>query len=592
MYSSMKRGRLNPIPIAKTAPPGDPIPAQIELDYNARKRALEESGGCAEMPFFGLFILFALSHIIVCFVFIFLPEVDYSDCTQNEFGQNVSGVGTFAQFRDRPEVVSVMILLLPVIAYLWFFITEMVPLIVCVGSIMVSAAAYIMLGTAVAIVNGKVDGPIETTILAIFLIAIGAGTIIFYIYTYKQVVETSRRLSVASGFLSRHFSVVLVTFGLEAILLTYLGFSVFAFVEISQQREITSNNGGVCFTVLPTRYQNLLYYLMFVTIWVLKFLSLLKLDVTASSVAAFFFNQWSASVPFTSLKNSVKLSTGVLSMSALIVTPIEYTIQELNKTTWWLNPFLWPLCIICCCASLILQPFTRFLVISHAITGRGFVASGRDMFLMLFDNFVGAYVNDWLSSLVVTSSSKVFSISLAFATWGWLDAGPERLNTLQFIFTEGDDAETSFLIFVGMVYMMFYFLARPVTLLILLVLIDPFVEDMTGYLVESGGEELAGIFLSFLGALFIGSLASIVFHFQGELLLHSIDTLFVCGALSDNIPKSMKTFYVVADTSFVKEGTLISKALSGSSSGGASIGGAAGRSRSRSNSKGRLARKV
>ena len=53
-------------------------------------------------------------------------------------------------------------------------------------------------------------------------------------------------------------------------------------------------------------------------------------------------------------------------------------------------------------------------------------------------------------------------------------------------------------------------------------------------------------------ALFLGSIAAIVFRFQGTVVLHAIDTLFLCSAIGPkdgvDLPVEAKEFYLLLTT--------------------------------------------
>lgn len=285
-------------------------------------------------------------------------------------------------------------------------------------------------------------------------------------------------------------------------------------------------------------------------LWAINFCDMAKLLITAMSVGSYFFGQWESGNPMAALKVALTTSVGTISASALVTALVEWIVYEATSTFWWLNPVDCVLYCILTCFRSVIMAYTRFLVVAHSFSGDGFGKSGMNMFKIMTRNFTGAYVNDRIGVMVVHLGSTIFALCIAFASWQWVESAV-GVSLLSEVIPE--IAASGGFALLGFFFFFIVLLRNPVPTLMVVILFERSIYVP----LEGIDPTLASLVVGPFVALFLGSIAGIVFRFQGDVVLHAIDTLFLCSAIGpmsgSDLPAEAKEFYTLlaSDDNFV-----------------------------------------
>lgn len=156
----------------------------------------------------------------------------------------------------------------------------------------------------------------------------------------------------------------------------------------------------------------------------------MRLSVISTIVGGWHFQPEDRPSFVTVLKNTCK-SCGTIAISSLIATiaeKIKRMFLERSILTW-LNPLTYtlflPLHLLACCFGACLGTFvslfSKFSLILHVFTGRGFKGSAKHVLKILSRHFKGGIVTELTSKSVLTFGSYAFSLGLALIAFVWID---------------------------------------------------------------------------------------------------------------------------------------------------------------------------
>jgi hypothetical protein len=347
----------------------------------------------------------------------------------------------------------------------------------------------------------------------------------------QQLLNAGDFMQQASKALQKNFSVFCVLFPLQLLFTLFLFLIYEMWLGVFGKRTVdmydaTSNPFGTCNIVFDPSNTDLAQTTTTLLLWLTYFITHAKTQVVAMTISCWCFRQDTdhlANVPSKALLIALTKSSPVLAVSSLIVALTEDLRRRASNKLNWLNPF-------CCCLNIfafvvaqMVKAYGRFAVIYHAITGASFCTSAKLSFDMLRRNLEGALTTTFAGQSVVEFGAYAFSCAVGFGAWAWFDHEMD-FSTLD---PKGwsENSETVFWIFL----ILFFILNRYPMLTIFI--INILSEHMKG--------EVAGP----ITGIFVASVAHLIFDFVGGIILHAVDTVFVCYAIN----KENRTHLHVAD---------------------------------------------
>jgi hypothetical protein len=303
-----------------------------------------------------------------------------------------------------------------------------------------------------------------------------------------------------------------------------------------------------------------LNFIIFQYIWTTFLYSQIRLSVVAGVCGTWYFHKDQRVIPAVGqvpanptlffMKRAITTSVGTLSVSALILAVVEWIRLKAFSRFWFLDT----LGLICrlfyCCFQSFLNAITSYTTITHTLTGHDFWGSVNRAFGILRRNFVGAYVADSAGRATIKLGIWVFSICMTMLTWYWIDdhygwhffSQTVGAATVDSSGTSSSSWETWYLMFCYM--LMMYLHANPIVgLLIVVVLISPIAKthdpkstmpcDATWCIDKDNGTMLS-IWFGFWLAMFIGTVANLIFTYIGNILQDSVTSIFLCYAIDQD----------------------------------------------------------
>jgi hypothetical protein len=420
-------------------------------------------------------------------------------------------------FDEVPYVPAVTILIVPIIAALWLFLIYKYSKAMVWGSVAFNIAIYAFIGLAFLI---ETD---ESTLGLMFLAGAALWTLLTYCYRAK-VWMAARHLKTACLGISQNLQVYLATGLIQILILLTLGLHWWFMMQAGKAVEVDP------LTCVPTPYPEMTHRLVmfqtFALMWIMAWLNYAKLVTTAMVIGGWFFEQQDRPTALGALRISLTSSIPALSSGSVIASLIEFIVQQATSNWWWTDPVGCFLKCLFLCAQSCIMALTRFAMISHAFTGLPFFSASKRVFLVMKRNFAGAYVVSRVGVAVMRTGASCISLCVGLAAWQWLDTelGGETLANITEIF--GGMIGTVVFVFVYM-----WFVKRP----LFTILTMSFVMNIVRDLVESSDSSIdARIWFPFAG-IFVSCIAMIILTFNGDVVLDSLDTIFLAfGVARDN----------------------------------------------------------
>jgi hypothetical protein len=258
----------------------------------------------------------------------------------------------------------------------------------------------------------------------------------------------------------------------------------------------------------------------------MAWLNYAKLVTTAMVVGGWFFEQQDRPSALSALRVSLTQSAPVLSTGSVVASLVEFIVMQATSNWWWTDPVGCFLKCVFMIAQGCILALTRFAIIAHAFTGQGFFSSSKVTFKVMQRNFAGAYVVSRVGVAVMRTWTSTLSVCVGLAAWQWLDTALDA-TTLA-------DITSIFSGMIGTVVFIFvylYFVKRPLFTLLTMTLIMGMVSDM----VNSEGATLdQRVWFPFAG-IFVSCIAMIILSFNGDVVLDTLDTIFLAfGVSRDN----------------------------------------------------------
>lgn len=343
----------------------------------------------------------------------------------------------------------------------------------------------------------------------------GFGVLLYLIAAWKResVTTAGKHLKVAAMALEENWSVFVYNTLLQILLIGFIVFDFYVMAAMAHTQEVDT----LFCTLKPVDQSNTSKLLGFMTIWVFFWINSAKLLVTAMSVSSWYFNQERpANHALHGFITSFTTSGGTIAFGAVINAIAEQLNKLSKKKCWFLNPFDCVMKILACFLKSILEVFGKYAMIAHALTGKPLCPSGKDAFKVLKDNLGGAYVQDRVGTVVVKIAAYAFALIVGFASWGYTDLimGWETISGMKNLGGEG-----AFWLVVA-IYLIFTY--KPVPFIIILAII----ASIQTYVFDNfKSNVMSGEINAPLIGMFCAATASIVFNFQGDVILYALNTI-------------------------------------------------------------------
>jgi hypothetical protein len=346
---------------------------------------------------------------------------------------------------------------------------------------------------------------------------IGLGvfvSILTYVYRAK-VWMAARHLKTATLAISKNLQLYAATGVLEVLVLLVLAAHWWFLMQAGKVLEIDPTT---CYPMIPESLNDKVLFKTFALMWILAFLNYAKLVTTAMVVGGWFFQQSDRPSAFGSLRISMTKSIPALSSGSVIASLVEFLVAYATSYWWWTDPLGCFLKCLFMCFQGCVMALTRFAVISHAFTGVGFFSSSKRAFKVMQRNFAGAYVTSKIGIWIMRTGTSTISLCVGLAAWQWLDTALDA-TTLQ-------DVTTLFRGMLGTVVFIFlylWFVRRPLFTLLTMSLFFSYFGDSVAIDRE---------WFYPIAAIFVSCIAQIILSFNSDVVLDSLDTIFMSFAVA------------------------------------------------------------
>jgi hypothetical protein len=245
-----------------------------------------------------------------------------------------------------------------------------------------------------------------------------------------------------------------------------------------------------------------------------QFMNQARLMVVSGTISTWWFTdtpdkpKWLAGYW---LKHAATKSMGTLSIGAVIGAVCDWVRLQQNGRWWWAS-IVGIICkVLYCMLHTCIVALTRLNTVTHVFTGESFFKSGKRTFGLLKRNFVGAFVTEWVSEMVIDLGVFAFSAAITAIAWSWYETevagGTMLLN----------GGGGSKLIFYFLVLM--YFVLNPA---LTVFIIGLFLGSATGISVT---------ILRPLAAVFVGCVACLIFRYIGAIIRDATTAMLMSYAV-------------------------------------------------------------
>jgi len=413
----------------------------------------------------------------------------------------------WVQFARFPEIPAVIICIVPIVAILWLLFLERQTTMAVWGTLAFQFAVLISISIFFFTNNGIEPGAVFAGLAGILLIT--------SILARAKIANSIEHLKMAALAIRKNPTLIPVALILKG---AYMAILVLYWAGATKLNLHFVVNPIDCTSVPAPYVANISGWMGFSLLWVTFFTNSARLITTAMTIGSWFFNQSDrpSNVALSSVKIAVTKSFGTNAVGGLITAITQTILDHINSTYSWFTPWGWFFKLLGCCIHSCIQTLTRFATISHAFTGKGLFDSASLAFGVLRRNFVGAFVNDWVGTAVVKSGAWLFSLALGFIAWAWIDS-VNGWTTLSLVSTNPFPDVIYYLFLV-----MYALLSRWPMLSILMIVA---ITSMPFFTIV---DQLTAPFV----ALFVASVAHIIFGFFGAIILDAMNTIFFAYAIS------------------------------------------------------------
>jgi len=265
--------------------------------------------------------------------------------------------------------------------------------------------------------------------------------------------------------------------------------------------------------------------------WVTYFFRNVNVIIITGNLSAWYFeedgfeNNWKKTLPW-----AFGPLAGGNAMCSALQGFLEYIMAKVGSC--WsivfgiLNPIDWIFICLGLCLKTFAQTYTKFALIAHVYSGKGFCAGAPDTW-NLMKNWLGqAIVTDYIGKSVMRWITYALSLGVGFAAWAWADA-VQNVNSL--------DMPLAALISVTIVYA--YVISQPFFGLLLVILIEQLVGQLGIFESECDGFgqseacKVRGGMNSIFASVFMACITFFLLTFLSQVVVTSMDVCLFCYAV-------------------------------------------------------------
>lgn len=448
--------------------------------------------------------------------------------------------GMFDAFIEAPEIIIGTFAATFGIATVWVLLLRFFakPVVIFVELAKISALIYL------GIVVDDITAKVVMFIAAALHIGYDYWAREKILYAAKIITHSTIALKENPSIFAGAFLVKLLFAGNAALFVLFFAES-FNVVEVQKSESFgyygnytSGSSGNYCYFQSPQFIGNMWWYLSISYLWTILYLNHMRLSIISTIVGGWHFQPEDRPSFGTVIKNTCK-SCGTIAVSSFIATIAEKIKRMFLERSFltWLNPLTYtlflPLHILACCFGTCLGTFvtlfTKFSLILHVFTGRGFKGSATHVLKILSRHFKGGVVTELTSKSVLNFGSYAFSLCLALIVFVWIDG---RFDC------EVVEEIGSIYVWVAYILGMMFSIWYPVLGLYVMIFVNKSLQEWgeeqmedAAEGIDTGNDPWNHTWIPFLAACFVGCIAMMMFNLLSGIFLDIINTLFLCFAI-------------------------------------------------------------
>uniref|UniRef100_A0A7S4HIL7 Choline transporter-like protein n=1 Tax=Odontella aurita TaxID=265563 RepID=A0A7S4HIL7_9STRA len=244
------------------------------------------------------------------------------------------------------------------------------------------------------------------------------------------------------------------------------------------------------------------------------------------------------------IKTAFTKSIGTLAFAATITGVIDrFRRKQTNVACcWWmwigpqcifLLPFQAFLCIYGTCIAEALQLFTKFSVLLHVFTGLPLEEAGKKCKAIMNRHYKGGFITEYSSKSVLMAGSYLFSITVGFIAWGWVDAA---FDCTTFADATGQEDSEQFQFWLLLVWAYFFFIicTYPIAGVLVIMMLNSFMQRVESRRYRKGAATTQDSWVPPLAGVFVSCVCMLLFRFMARIILDAVDTMFLCFAIDQD----------------------------------------------------------
>ncbi len=440
----------------------------------------------------------------------------------------VGNEGIFDAFLDRPGIIFYTSVLVISCTLIWFQLLQYYAKHVVIATEILKLASILFCAVYLVVDVPAGARPANTFNALVF---IGVGAYCIYVYVNFDYILKAAELITHSTIIVGNSG--RMTFKLLGLKVMYILQTVLLLITICFSYEVVEVKpwSGSCYFVSPAYMKYINTFQIFVWIWTVWTLDMIRLMIVATITGSNYFHGTNSSVESSFSEACSKAfgqSFGTLSFAGLVTSFLDALRKRNKRCFMWIGPQVAILIIIeailflfgTCFLHLVFV-LTKFSVVIHAFTGKSLIDSGKHCYQIMNRRFIGGFVTEISSHSVLWTTAIIFSIITSTISWGWIDAA--------FDCTSFKD-HTYILIFI----ILGLFFTHPVLGVLLVIVINMTYEKLEIYSFERGEPTYQHVWVPPLASAFVGFVTKLTFTFVGAIILDAVDTSLVCFAIDED----------------------------------------------------------
>lgn len=438
----------------------------------------------------------------------------------------VGDEGIFDAFLDRPGIIFYTSVLVISCILIWFQLLQYYAKHVVIATEILKLVSILFCAVYLVV---EVPGTRTSTFNALVFIGVGAYCIYVYV-NFDYILKAAELITHSTIIVGNNGRMTYKLLGLKVM---YILQTVLLLITICFSYEIVEVKplSGSCYFVSPAYMKYMNTFQIFVWIWTVWTLDMIRLMIVATITGSNYFHGTNSSAEQSfseAYSRAFGQSFGTLSFAGLVTSFLDALRKRNKRCFMWIGPQAAILIVIeailflfgTCFLHLVFV-LTKFSVVIHAFTGKSLIDSGKHCYQIMNRRFIGGFVTEISSHSVLWTTAIIFSIITSTISWGWIDVA--------FDCTSFKD-QTYVLIFI----ILGLFFTHPVLGVLLVIVINMTYEKLETYSFEKGEATYQHVWVPPLAAAFVGFVTKLIFTFVGGIILDAVDTSLVCFAIDED----------------------------------------------------------